>query len=70
MKRSIDEAGFDLSSITYVNAHATSTPVGDSAEARAIASLFPGVAVSSIKGNFELPYKFAKRIWFAVLTTF
>ncbi|KAH7702668.1 Beta-ketoacyl synthase [Aphelenchoides avenae] len=37
--------------VSYVNAHATSTPVGDVAEAVSIANVLPGVAVSSIKGH-------------------
>lgn len=45
-KRSIEmavkDAGIDLGSIAYVNAHATSTPVGDFNEAKAIAEVFRG----------------------------
>ena len=41
--------------VDYVNAHATSTPVGDEAELKAISTVFAekkgGVAVSSIKGS-------------------
>ena len=36
--------------VGYVNAHATSTPIGDTAERRAIGLELPGVAVSSTKG--------------------
>ena len=36
--------------VGYVNAHATSTPAGDTAERRAIGLELPGVAVSSTKG--------------------
>ena len=36
----IREAGIDINSIGYVNAHATSTPVGDQNEARAIDAVF------------------------------
>ncbi len=36
----IKDAGIDLSKIKYVNAHATSTPVGDTNEAKAIAEVF------------------------------
>ncbi|VDK51124.1 unnamed protein product [Anisakis simplex] len=51
MERCLKDARMNASQITYVNAHATSTPAGDSAEAHAIATLMPGVAVSSIKGH-------------------
>jgi 3-oxoacyl-[acyl-carrier-protein] synthase I len=40
MKMAIDDAGVDIASIDYVNAHATSTPVGDVNEAKAILEVF------------------------------
>ena len=41
----------DTSAVDYVNAHATSTPIGDEIEARAINSLFgPNLLVSGTKG--------------------
>ena len=41
----------DTSTVDYVNAHATSTPMGDEIEARAINSLFgPNLLVSGTKG--------------------
>ncbi|KHN76948.1 3-oxoacyl-[acyl-carrier-protein] synthase, mitochondrial [Toxocara canis] len=51
MQRCLNDAHVNASDITYVNAHATSTPAGDRAEAHAIAALMPGVPVSSIKGH-------------------
>ncbi|XP_066157366.1 3-oxoacyl-[acyl-carrier-protein] synthase, mitochondrial isoform X1 [Euwallacea fornicatus] len=54
MDRAVKCAKLDPSSITYVNAHATSTPMGDAIEIRAIRKLFDNkvdtVAVSSTKG--------------------
>lgn len=54
MKRSINDAKIDKSQITYINAHATSTPIGDSIELTAINRLFgehsKNVYVSSTKG--------------------
>lgn len=38
--RAIADAGIDIADIKYVNAHATSTPVGDQNEARAIHEVF------------------------------
>jgi 3-oxoacyl-[acyl-carrier-protein] synthase-1 len=40
LKMAIREAGIDLRQVGYINAHATSTPVGDRNEALAIASVF------------------------------
>jgi len=36
MRMALEEAGMDASEIGYINAHGTSTPVGDSAETRVI----------------------------------
>jgi len=40
--RSIEAAGIDIRDIGYINAHATSTPVGDGNEAQAISGVFDG----------------------------
>lgn len=40
LQMAIRDAGIDLSEIKYVNAHATSTPIGDLNEAKAIAEVF------------------------------
>ena len=40
MKRALDDAGLQPSDIDYINAHATSTPVGDIEEAKALTRLF------------------------------
>ena len=52
MNRALDDAGINASDIAYVNAHGTSTPLNDAAEAHACAELFgtPGPYVTSIKG--------------------
>jgi len=60
MKAALKQAGVDVNDIGYVNAHATSTPMGDAIEARAIANVFSGeeegekrsmpLVVSSTKG--------------------
>jgi 3-oxoacyl-[acyl-carrier-protein] synthase II len=40
MRQALDDAGLDPADVDYVNAHATSTPVGDQAEAKVLASVF------------------------------
>lgn len=40
MHRALEDAGIAASSVDYVNAHATSTPVGDANEAKAIFDVF------------------------------
>lgn len=42
LERAITDAGIDKSEIKYINAHATSTPVGDINEAKAICKIFEG----------------------------
>lgn len=53
VKRALKMAGLETRDIGYVNAHATSTPVGDAAEIASLRSLFgdklPSVPVSSTK---------------------
>jgi len=53
MRNAIAMAGIDQTQIGYVNAHATSTAVGDAAELAGIAAVFPGrgkdLAISSTK---------------------
>ncbi|MCX7619928.1 MAG: beta-ketoacyl-ACP synthase II [Acidimicrobiales bacterium] len=52
MELALDEAGLKPTDIVHINAHGTSTPLNDAAEAEAIAKVFglPGPAVTSIKG--------------------
>lgn len=50
LSMALKQAGVSTSEIDYINAHATSTPVGDGSEARAIFDVFGGsVPVSSTK---------------------
>ncbi|MBT4868378.1 MAG: beta-ketoacyl-ACP synthase II [Planctomycetaceae bacterium] len=55
MSHSLRDAGLNLDDIDYVNAHGTSTPLGDKAETAAIRSLFEShsdrLAVSSTKSQ-------------------
>jgi 3-oxoacyl-[acyl-carrier-protein] synthase II len=52
MKAALDCAGLGAKDIGYINAHATGTPQGDAAEARAIHGVFGSdIPVSSLKGN-------------------
>ena len=50
MKNALNDAKINPSQIGYINCHATSTPVGDRAEAKAIQKVFGNVNVSSTKG--------------------
>lgn len=59
MKKALRQAGVRPREVDYINAHATSTPLGDRAEVRAITALMLGeegktragdVSVSSTKG--------------------
>jgi len=51
----LEQAGAALTDVTHVNAHATSTPVGDIAEYRALLRVFgdhlPNIAVSATKAS-------------------
>ncbi|CAF2390475.1 unnamed protein product [Rotaria sp. Silwood2] len=55
MKNAIDNARLNTKDIGYINAHATSTPIGDRIERQAITQLFqsnnPNVLISSNKGH-------------------
>ncbi|CAF1132654.1 unnamed protein product [Adineta steineri] len=55
MKNALDNAKLNIEDIGYINAHATSTPIGDRIERQAITQLFQSnnrnVLVSSTKGH-------------------
>ncbi|CAF1120188.1 unnamed protein product [Adineta ricciae] len=55
MKNALDNAGLSPPDIGYINAHATSTPIGDRIERQAISQIFQATnsdaLVSSTKGN-------------------
>ena len=52
MELALEDAGLEPSDITHINAHGTSTPLNDLAEAEANEKVFgrPGPPVTSIKG--------------------
>ncbi|ERN01649.1 hypothetical protein AMTRI_Chr10g229250 [Amborella trichopoda] len=56
MKRAIEQSGLQPDEVDYINAHATSTPMGDAIEAKAIKTVFShqatsgALSVSSTKG--------------------
>lgn len=54
MSRAIRDSGISNEQVTYINAHATSTPIGDGIESTAIKNLFgdhsSNISVSSTKG--------------------
>jgi len=52
MEMALEDAGMDAGDVVYINAHGTSTPLNDAAEAAAINHVFasPGPLVSSTKG--------------------
>lgn len=54
MQRAINDARLALTDITFINAHATSTPIGDAVEVKAIKNLFQShstnIFITSTKG--------------------
>lgn len=58
MRLALDDAELAACDVAHVNAHGTSTPLNDAAEASAITSLFgrPGPPVTSIKGVVGHPF--------------
>lgn len=51
MMDALDDAGIDASQIDYINAHATSTPMGDESELKAIAGVFGERETLNISGT-------------------
>lgn len=71
LEMAIRDAGIDLAEIAYINAHATSTPIGDFNEARAIAEVFgehrPYVASTKSLTGHEMWMAGASEIVYSVL---
>ena len=60
LEMSLKDAGIASAKIDYINAHATSTPIGDASEAQAIDRVFGGSrppvsSTKSMTGNLALP---------------
>lgn len=59
MQRALKSTGVTLEDVAYINAHATSTPLGDAVEAQAIANMFVAAKGDSkhlriIKSHFKI----------------
>lgn len=71
LEMAIREAGIDLRQIGYINAHATSTPVGDKNEAKAIAHVFgdhkPEVTSTKSMTGHEMWMAGASEIIYSIL---
>ncbi len=69
--KSVKDAGIDLREIGYINAHATSTPVGDGNEAQAIANVFgnhrPYVASTKSMTGHEMWMAGASEVVYSIL---
>ncbi|MBQ9138414.1 MAG: beta-ketoacyl-[Alistipes sp.] len=71
LQMAIRDAGIDITEIGYVNAHATSTPIGDMNEAKAIAEVFgdhkPYVASTKSFTGHEMWMAGASEVVYSVL---
>ena len=71
LQMAIKDAGIDIKEILYVNAHATSTPIGDMNEAKAIAEVFgehkPYVASTKSLTGHEMWMAGASEIVYSML---